>query len=82
MLANGKTEVYIYADVGIVVKIFDRKGVNSFMQEKKAFDLCQDLQGDVIPVLYGAGLCEEDGRPFLVTSYLGLYISKLDKDLA
>lgn len=79
--ANELTSVYIYRDIGLVVKVFSKAAEGAFEKELDAYNQCRHLQGKVIPELYGSGRRARDGRKTLLMSYVGEPVQRLTPEI-
>ncbi|KAH6905745.1 hypothetical protein BKA70DRAFT_1430615 [Coprinopsis sp. MPI-PUGE-AT-0042] len=79
-IRNDSTRVYIYRQFEIVIKVFDDSS-DAFQRELLAYEACKDLQGDVLPFLYGFGRLESDHQRILVTSYAGEAVDHLTPEI-
>lgn len=62
-------KVYVYEDLGFVVKIYSR--VEDYEQEMECYVKLEHLQGRGIPRVLATGSRERDGRRCLFVSYEG-----------
>lgn len=77
VFSSRTAETFVYANPPIVIKIFFAWGYECYDREKKAYEKLAGIQGSFFPILYGSGVCVEDGRPFVVLSNEGEGVDKV-----